>query len=208
MQLYNSTIKRFIDLLSAIILFIALLPVFLLISLLVKIDSRGSVFYKALRGGYHNKPFMIYKFRTMIMNADKVGGGTTALNDARVTKVGKLLRKSKLDEIPQLLNIIKGDMSFVGPRPELPEYTSLYTVEEKRILSVRPGITDISSLKYVSLDEIVGAFNADEYYEKHVLPNKNLLRLTYVDEQSFALDIKLFFLTLWKVVRRIIRIFN
>lgn len=144
----------------------------------------------------------------MVINADKIGGNTTALNDPRITRVGKILRKTKLDELPQLINIIKGDMSFVGPRPEVLAYTSKYTEEEKRILSVRPGITDISSLKYISLDEVVGAVNADEYYETHVLHNKNLLRLEYVDKQSFSLDAKLFFLTIWGVFKKIFKLFK
>lgn len=204
--LYNNIIKRIIDLIMSIFLFIILLPLFLFISVCIKINSSGPVFYKALRGGYHDIPFKILKFRTMVVNADKIGGNTTALNDPRVTKIGKFLRKAKLDELPQLINIIKGEMSFVGPRPEVLLYTSKYTKEEKRILSVRPGITDISSLEYISLDEVVGSDNADGYYEKYVLPNKNLLRLEYVDKQSMILDIKLFFLTIGGVVKKIIKI--
>lgn len=203
-MLYNTYIKRCIDFVLAFVLLGLLFPCFVLIALLIKIDSSGSIFYQALRGGYHNIPFKILKFRTMIVNADKIGGNTTALNDSRITKVGKILRKTKLDELPQLINIIRGEMSFVGPRPEVLAYTSKYTQGEKLILSVRPGITDISSLKYISLDEVVGAANADEYYEKHVLHNKNLLRLEYVDKQSMALDVQLFFLTIWKVVKKII----
>ena len=204
----NNCLKRSIDLILAILFFLLLLPFFILISILIKCNSEGPILYKALRGGYHDIPFRILKFRTMVVNADKIGGNTTALNDPRITRVGKILRKTKLDELPQLINIIKGEMSFVGPRPEVLAYTSKYTEEEKRILSVRPGITDISSLKYISLDEVVGAVNADEYYETHVLHNKNLLRLEYVDKQSFSLDAKLFFLTIWGVFKKIFKLFK
>jgi lipopolysaccharide/colanic/teichoic acid biosynthesis glycosyltransferase len=165
-------------------------------------DSQGPIFYKALRGGYHNIPFKIYKFRTMVAGADKIGGGTTSLNDSRITKTGRFLRKTKLDEIPQLLNIVKGEMSFIGPRPELLQYTNNYTNEEKIILAVRPGITDISSIRFIALDEIVGEENADEYYEKYVLKQKNLLRVEYVKKQSFALDIQLFCATIWGVLKK------
>ncbi|MDR1645155.1 MAG: sugar transferase [Tannerellaceae bacterium] len=207
MNIYNNIIKRSIDFLFALVCLFALLPLFFLLAIAIKIDSRGPVFYRALRGGYRDIPFEIFKFRTMIVNADKIGGSTTALNDSRITKVGKTLRKTKLDEIPQLINIIKGDMSFVGPRPEILAYTSKYTPEEKRILSVRPGITDISSLKYISLDEVVGSLNADEYYEKYVFHDKNRLRLEYVDKQSFLLDARLFLKTALKVVRQVVKIF-
>ena len=179
-----------------------------MVAIFIRFDSDGPIIYKAIRAGYHDIPFKILKFRTMVVNADKIGGNTTALNDPRITRVGKILRKTKLDELPQLINIIKGEMSFVGPRPEVLAYTSKYTEEEKRILSVRPGITDISSLKYISLDEVVGAVNADEYYETHVLHNKNRLRLEYVDKQSFSLDAKLFFLTIWGVFKKIFKLFK
>lgn len=205
-SLYNNYIKRIIDLTISLILFVMLLPFLLIIALLIRCDSNGPIIYSAARGGYHDIPFKILKFRTMVVNADKIGGNTTALNDSRITKIGKILRKTKLDELPQLMNIIKGEMSFVGPRPEVLAYTSKYSEEEKRILSVRPGITDISSLKYIALDEVVGAVDADEYYEKYVLHNKNLLRLEYVDKQSFSLDAKLFFLTIWGVIKKIFKL--
>lgn len=206
-SLYNRYVKRIVDLTMSLILFVILSPFLLIIVILIRFDSAGSIIYTAARGGYHGVPFKILKFRTMVVNADKIGGNTTALNDSRITKVGKALRKTKLDELPQLINIIKGEMSFVGPRPEVLAYTSKYTEEEKRILSVRPGITDISSLRYISLDEVVGAENADDYYEKHVLHNKNLLRLEYVDKQSLRLDVKLFFLTIWGVFEKIFKLF-
>ena len=141
----------------------------------------------------------------MVKDADKIGGGTTALNDSRITKVGNFIRKTKIDELPNLLNIIKGEMSFIGPRPELLRYTDQYIKTEKLILEVRPGITDFSSIEFINLDEIVGTVNADENYEKLVLPKKNKLRLKYVANISFITDAKIFFLTIEKVIKKSIK---
>lgn len=138
----------------------------------------------------------------MIKNADKVGGGTTALNDPRITKVGNFLRKTKLDKIPQLSNIIGGSKSFIGPRPELLRYTDRYEGEEKLIFEVRPGITDFSSIEFINLDEIVGQGNADEMYEKYVLKKKNALRIKYAKEVSLVTDVKLFCRTIWGVITK------
>lgn len=199
---YNRLIKRFIGLILAIILLLILWPFYLIIALAVLIEDGVPVFYRPQRGGYHNKPFRIFKFRSMIKNADKVGGGTTALNDPRITKVGNFLRKTKLDEIPQLFNIINGSMSFIGPRPELLRYTDQYEGEEKLIFEVRPGITDFSSIEFINLDEIVGQGNADEMYEKYVLKKKNALRIRYAKEVSFKTDAKLFLTTVWRVIQK------
>lgn len=166
------------------------------------IEDGSPVFYRPLRGGYKNKPFHIFKFRSMVKNADKIGGGTTALHDPRITKVGNFLRKTKLDEIPQLFNIINGTMSFIGPRPELLRYTDQYEDEEKLIFEVRPGITDFSSIEFINLDEIVGQGDADEMYEKYVLKRKNALRIKYAKEVSFGTDVKLFSLTVWRVIKK------
>ena len=160
----------------------------------VKLDSPGPILYRAPRGGYHNRTFYICKFRSMVVGADKTGG-TTALGDARVTRAGRVMRRLKLDELPQLFNIIKGEMSFVGPRPELLLYTTQYTKDEECILWVRPGITDRSSIVYVAQDEIVGTENPVENYEKYILPEKNRLRVEYAKNQSFGLDVRLFFET-------------
>lgn len=168
----------------------------------VIIEDGSPVFYRPLRGGYKNKPFHIFKFRSMVKNADKIGGGTTALHDPRITKVGNFLRKTKLDEIPQLFNIINGTMSFIGPRPELLRYTDQYEGEEKLIFEVRPGITDYSSIEFINLDEIVGQGDADEMYEKYVLKKKNALRIKYAKEVSFATDVKLFLFTVWRVIKK------
>ena len=200
--IYNRFSKRVIGLLLAIILLAILWPFYFIIALAVAIEDGFPVFYRPQRGGYHNKPFRIFKFRSMVKNADKIGGGTTALNDPRITKVGNFLRKTKLDEIPQLFNIIGGSMSFIGPRPELLRYTDQYEGEEKLIFEVRPGITDFSSIEFINLDEIVGQGDADEMYEKYVLKKKNALRIKYAKEVSFGTDIKLFSLTAWRVIKK------
>lgn len=205
-SLYNRLVKRLIGLVVALILFVLLSPFLLVISIAIILDSGFPIFYKADRGGYKGKTFKIYKFRTMVKNADKIGGGTTALNDSRITRVGHFLRKTKLDEVPQLINIIKGEMSFVGPRPELLRYTSQYDDIEKYILKVRPGITDFSSIEFINLDEIVGGENADEMYEKYVLKRKNLLRIKYVATISFAIDCKLFYMTVIRTLQKAIKI--
>lgn len=205
MGVYNRYIKRLIDLVLAIVLFIFLLPVFFIVSLAIVIEDGFPVFYRAERGGYHNKTFRIYKFRSMVKNADKVGGGTTALHDTRITKVGAFIRKVKIDEIANLICIINGTMSFIGPRPELLKYTNQYKGAEKKILEVRPGMTDYSSIEFINLDEVVGEGNADEMYEKYVLPKKNKLRIKYASTVSFVTDVQLFFLTIGKVIGKAYR---
>lgn len=204
--IYNTYIKRIIDLFLALILIILISPLYILVSLGVVIDTGFPILYKADRGGYKGKTFRIMKFRTMVKNADKIGGGTTALKDSRITRVGNILRKTKLDEITQLLNIINGTMSFIGPRPELVKYVNQYEGLEKNILNVRPGITDFSSLYLINLDEIVGNQNADEIYEKYVFKKKNQLRLRYVAEVSFVTDIKLFTKTVLRVIKKALRV--
>lgn len=200
--IYNRYIKRILDLFFSVFLFVLLLPLFLIISVAIAAESGFPVFYRAQRGGYKNQPFKIYKFRTMVQNADQIGGGTTALNDARITRVGAFLRKTKLDEIANLINIIRGEMSFIGPRPELLRYTNLYSGNEKYIFEVRPGITDFSSDLFINLDEIVGSENADEMYEKYVLKNKNALRVKYAAEVSFSTDVHIFFKTVIDVLKK------
>ena len=200
--LYNKFFKRIIDFLLALILAIVLFPFYLIVSLIVVIGSGFPIFYRPQRGGYKDKPFRICKFRSMVKNADQIGGGTTALDDPRITKVGAFLRKTKLDETPQLFNILTGKMSFIGPRPELLKYTEQYTDEQKVILQVRPGITDYSSIEFINLDEVVGGDNADEMYEKYVLQRKNELRIKYANEVSFGADFKLFFKTIGYVFKK------
>ncbi len=201
---YNRVMKRCIDFILALILFVICLPFYLIIAIAICIDDGLPVLYRAPRGGYHNKTFRICKFRSMVKNADKIGGYTTAFHDPRVTKVGAVLRKAKLDEIPQLINILKGEMSFVGPRPEVLEYVNRFTGLETYILEVRPGITDYSSIKFANLDELVGSENADEFFQKEILGQKNALRVKYVAEISFSTDVKIFFKTIGAVFGRVI----
>ena len=207
-SVYNRIFKRWLDFVIALIAIIVLSPLILIFSLAVLIDDGAPVFYTPLRGGYNGKPFKILKYRTMVRNADKIGGGTTALNDPRITRVGSILRKIKADEIVQIFNVLCGTMSFVGPRPELLQYTEQYTEEESIILKVRPGITDYSSLEFINLDEIVGGENADEIYEKKVLKRKNQLRIKYAEEVSLKTDFIILFKTLWSVLGKIIKLFK
>lgn len=199
---YNRYIKRLIDIVITGTALLILWPLYLILSLAVIVEDGFPVFYRADRGGYQNKPFKICKFRSMVKNADKIGGGTTAFNDPRITKIGNILRKTKLDEIPQLGQVFLGKMSLIGPRPELLRYTEQYEGEEKDILKVRPGITDFSSVEFINLDEIVGGENADEMYEKHVLKKKNALRVKYAHEVSFRTDVYILFKTLGAVFHK------
>lgn len=199
---YNKCVKRVFDIVITGIALLILWPFYLFLSLVVILEDGFPVFYRADRGGYLNKPFKICKFRTMVKNADKIGGGTTAFNDPRITKIGNILRKTKLDEIPQLGQVFLGKMSLIGPRPELLRYTDQYEGEEKDILKVRPGITDFSSVEFINLDEIVGGENADEMYEKHVLKKKNALRVKYAHEVSFRTDVYILFKTLGAVFHK------
>lgn len=189
-------LKRVFDIIFSVCGLMFFMPFFSIIGLLIKLDSSGPVFYKGLRTGRYGKPFYIFKFRSMAMNAEKQGGDTTVYKDPRITKIGAFLRKYKIDEIPQLLSVLKGDMSIVGPRPELLAYTEKYANSEKCILEVRPGITDFSSIEFSSLDELVGSVDADRVFEEKILPIKNRLRVKYVREQSFLSDMKIIFKTL------------
>lgn len=199
---YNRYTKRVLDFIVAFVLFILLLPVFFIIAAAILLEDGWPIFYRPLRGGYHNRPFRIFKFRTMVKNADQIGGGTTALHDPRITRVGQFLRKTKLDETANLLNILTGSMSFIGPRPELLKYIELYGENERIILEVRPGLSDYSSLEFINLDEIVGTENPDEMYEKLVLTRKNELRVKYAENVSLSTDVGIFFRTVWMVLKK------
>lgn len=198
---YSKILKRVLDFVLALLLLVPCGLIMLPIALLVKGTSPGPVFYRALRGGYHNRAFFILKFRTMVVGADKYSG-TTALNDPRVTRLGRVLRKTKLDELPQILNILKGDMSFIGPRPELLKYTTRYNRQQECILWVRPGISDPSSIKLIRLDEAVGHDDPEGSYERNILAEKNEMRVAYAKSQSFGLDAALFVKTLGCVLQK------
>ena len=200
--MYNRCIKRFIDIVISGAALCVLWPFYLIIALAIFMEDGLPVFYRVDRGGYKGRPFKICKFRSMVKNADKIGGGTTALHDPRITKIGNILRKTKLDEIPQIGQVFLGKMSLVGPRPELLLYVSRYQNDEKDILQVRPGITDFSSLEFINLDEIVGGTNADEMYEKYVLKKKNVLRVKYARSVSFETDAYILFKTIVSVCKK------
>ncbi len=193
--------KRLFDVLFSFFLLIFFSPFFLLISLLILFFDNGPVLYVSYRTGKDNIPFKFYKFRTMILNADKIGGCSTAFNDFRLTKYGRIFRKYKIDELPQLYNILIGDMSFVGPRPQVPFYTNLYSERELLILSMRPGLTDFSTLYFLDMDSILGQSDVDKKYFSEIEPKKNLLRLKYVENSGFFTDILILFKTLLSLLK-------
>jgi lipopolysaccharide/colanic/teichoic acid biosynthesis glycosyltransferase len=181
--------KRVFDVLISAASLVALSPLLLTLAILVKLDSPGPALYRGRRTGKHGDEFNILKFRSMVVDAEKRGGYSTALNDPRITRLGKILRRYKLDEFPQLINVLRGEMSIVGPRPEVPAYTRMYSGEEMLILTVRPGITDYASIKFSRLDLILGERDADRAYDERVKPEKNALRIKYVKEQKFITDL-------------------
>lgn len=193
--------KRLFDLVAAFFLLVVTMPFLLAVAVIIKIDSRGSVFHRGVRSGLHGKPFHIFKFRTMVPNAERLGGPSTALNDPRLTRVGRFLRKYKLDELPQLINIIMGEMSFVGPRPQVEQYTERYDKTEKIILTVKPGLTDYASIRFINLDQILGDENVDEKYLQEIEPEKNRLRIKYARENNFWIDCKIILLTILQVLK-------
>ena len=200
---YNRIFKRLVDIVIAGGALLVLWPLYLIIALAIALEDGLPVIYRAERGGYQGRTFRICKFRTMVRNADKIGGGTTSFHDPRITRVGNFLRKTKLDEIPQFWQVLMGRMSLVGPRPELVYYVNQYTGDELDILQVRPGITDFSSVEFVNLDEIVGEENADEMYEKLVLAKKNALRVKYARTVSLGTDLYILFKTAAVVLDKI-----
>jgi lipopolysaccharide/colanic/teichoic acid biosynthesis glycosyltransferase len=184
--------KRGFDIVASFTTLVLMLPLMALIALLIKLDSEGPVFFKQERIGKRFRPFWIYKFRTMRKPSMEKGRQITIGNDPRITRIGRMLRQTKLDELPQLINIVKGEMSFVGPRPEVPRYVQLYQQEYQEILTVRPGLTDLASLKY--RDEAVllaRAANPEEEYITRVLPDKIRLSKDYIRRSSFLYDLGL-----------------
>ena len=193
--------KRSFDILGAAIGLFVLSPLFLLIAVAIKLDSRGPVFFKQERIGKDFRSFFIYKFRTMVENAHDKGSPITYGDDSRITRAGQILRRSKMDEIPQLINVLKGEMTFVGPRPEVRQFVELFRQDYEEILKVRPGITDLASLKYRDEAEILGrATNPREEYLTRVLPDKINLGKQYVRSSSFVFDLRLIFKTLLKLI--------
>lgn len=195
-------LKRCFDVLSSLFVLFFLWPFFLLTALLIKLEDAGPVFYLQERVGINGTLFKIFKFRTMVIDADKKGLKiTVGMRDPRITRIGYYLRRFKLDELPQLLNILKGDMSVVGPRPEVKRYVDIYNQEQKEVLSVRPGLTDYASLEYIDENKILAkAVDPEREYIQVIMPAKLALNLRYIHEQSFWLDMKLIFKTFAKIL--------
>lgn len=194
--------KRLFDIIASGCGLLLLSPVFLVLAVWVKIDSEGPVFYRQMRVGRGNKDFKLFKFRSMRVGADKKGLITIGGRDPRVTCSGYYIRKYKLDELPQLINVFIGDMSLVGPRPEVRKYVDLYTMEQMKVLEVRPGITDMASICYRNENELLEKVeNPEAYYKEVVMQDKLQINLEYVNNHSFIGDMELIFKTLWAVVK-------
>jgi len=201
MSKINQIIKRIFDFLVSLLGIIILSPVFIIVSIAIKLDSKGSILFLQKRVGKDEKEFNIYKFRTMVKDAEKLGKQITIGNDNRITKVGAFLRKFKIDELPQLFNVLLGDMSLVGPRPEVPKYVALYNNEQKKVLSIRPGITDMASLRYKDENDILGKVdNPEEYYINVIMKDKLSLNLEYIEKSNVFFDIYLIVKTIIKCI--------
>ena len=195
--------KRTFDVATATAGLIILSPVIAAIAIAIKAGSKGPLLYRGTRVGMNDEPFHMLKFRTMVVDADKIGGSSTPEYDPRVTPIGKFLRKYKLDELPQLINVLRGDMSFVGPRPQVQWAVDLYTPEERQILTVRPGITDEASLKFSNEGEILkGSKDPDKDYIEKIHPEKMRLSLEYVRNRSFSGDLSIIARTAGAIFKR------
>lgn len=191
-------LKRLFDLIGASIGLMIFSPVLFMIAVLIKLETPGPVFYRGIRVGRYGKPFRIFKFRSMVQNADRLGADSTTENDARITRCGRFIRRFKLDEFSQLINVLLGDMSLVGPRPEVQKFVDMYTEEEKQILNLRPGITDWASVKFHNEGEIIeksGIEDADEAYATLIRPDKLRLQLNYVHHHNLWIDLKIILCT-------------
>lgn len=195
--------KRIFDVIASSCGLIVLSPLFLFVAIWIKLDSKGPVFYKQIRVGRHGKDFNLFKFRSMRVGSDKKGLITIGGHDPRVTRSGYFIRKYKLDEFPQLINVFIGDMSLVGPRPEVRKYVDLYTQEQLHVLDVRPGITDLASIRYRNENEILETVdNPEQYYIDVIMQDKLRINLEYVANNSFMYDIKLIFKTFWEIISK------
>ena len=194
---------RFFDILFSFLGLIILMPIFIILSLLIICTTKGSVFYLQQRVGKNNKDFTLYKFCTMKKGADKKGLLTVGDKDIRITKIGYFLRKYKLDELPQLLNVLVGDMSLVGPRPEVRKYVEIYNEEQKKVLQVRPGITDFASIEFRNENQLLAqSENPEKYYKEEIMPKKLEINLTYINKRSLKNYFKILFLTVVSVFWR------
>ena len=194
--------KRLFDIVASGLGLLVLSPLFLIIAIWIKLDSKGPVFYRQVRVGWHNKDFRIFKFRSMRVGADKGSLVTIGGRDPRVTRSGYWIRKFKLDELPQLINVFIGDMSLVGPRPEVRHYVDYWTPEQMHVLDVRPGITDPASIKFRNENELMEkAEDPEKYYIEVIMQEKIRLYLEYVEKHSFFYDLGLIFKTFWTIVK-------
>lgn len=189
-------LKRGFDILASGIGIILLSPVFVVIAIAVRLNSTGSVFYRASRVGRYGKEFRLYKFRSMVVDADKQGPGITSAEDTRITSVGRFLRRTKLDELPQLFNVLHGEMSLVGPRPEDPRYVKLYTLEQREILRCRPGITSMASFKYRNEEQLLSGPDWEQRYIDEVVPAKLAIDLDYSRRANLLTDV-------WLILRTV-----
>lgn len=192
--------KRLFDIVSSGIGLLCLAPIFVVMAIWIKLDSRGPVFYRQTRVGRYGRDFRIFKFRSMRVGSDKGRQITVGERDPRITRSGYFIRRYKIDELPQLINVFLGDMSIVGPRPEVHKYVDLYSEEQRKVFQVRPGITDLASIKYRNENELLSQVDdPDTYYIDVIMPDKLAINLEYIRHQSFMGDIKIIFNTLFKI---------
>ena len=197
-----SKVIRFFDFVLSLVGLVILAPIFIVLAVWIKIDSMGPVFYKQIRVGQNGKDFGLFKFRSMVVDADKKGLITVGGRDPRITRSGYFIRKYKLDELPQLINVLVGDMSLVGPRPEVKKYVELYTDEQQKVLSVKPGITDYASIEYMDENEILGkSTDPEKTYIEEIMPEKIKYNMKYIKNRSLIEYFKIIFLTVFKIIR-------
>ena len=193
---------RFFDFILSLVGLVVLAPIFIVLAIWIKIDSKGPVFYKQVRVGQNGIDFGLFKFRSMVVDADKKGLITVGGRDPRITHSGYFIRKYKLDELPQLINVLVGDMSLVGPRPEVRKYVDLYTDDQQKVLSVKPGITDYASIEYMDENEILGkSSDPEKTYIEEIMPEKIKYNMKYILNKNISEYFKIIFLTLLKIVR-------
>ena len=193
---------RLLDIVLSLLGLLFLLPIFVILAVWIKFDSQGSIFFRQVRVGKDGRDFRIYKFRTMIVNAEKMGIITIGERDPRITNSGYFLRKYKLDELPQLINVLKGEMSFVGPRPEVRKYVEMYNQEQLKILTVKPGITDYASIEYINEDEILGkSLDPEKTYIEEIMPQKIKYNMKYINNKTVIEYFKIIFLTIIKIIK-------
>jgi lipopolysaccharide/colanic/teichoic acid biosynthesis glycosyltransferase len=201
-QWVSIPMKRIFDLVASLFSLVIATPVLLIVAILIKLDSKGPVFFKQWRIGRNGKPFKIHKLRTMVQDADTIGPLITQGNDPRITRIGRILRRYEIDELPTFINVLKGDMSIVGPRPEVPKYLGYYTGKYKKILSVRPGMTDLGTIRFRDEARYLNIKNPEGVYDKEILPQKLEIYLEYLRKKGFFYDLKIIFKTFALVLKQ------